>query len=102
MKRRPAMLASAIRQLIAPALRACPPACGVVAITDVEVSDDFSYATISISALFKSEEALAHLESRARELQRTMSALNRRKIPMLRFRIDPRSERGSRIDELLA
>jgi ribosome-binding factor A len=101
MSRRPAMLASAVRDLVAPVLRSCPPECGIVTITEVQVSRDFSYATLSISALNNVEVALEFLEQQLPELQRTMSALNRKKIPLLRFRIDPRTERGSTIDRLL-
>ena len=95
------MLASAIRALIAPVLRDCPAKCGIVSMTEVEVSRDFSYATALISALEHVDLALEFLNKRAPELQRSMSLLGRKKIPLLRFRIDPRTERGSRIDQLL-
>jgi ribosome-binding factor A len=95
------MLASNIRTLIAPAVLTCPPECGIVTITDVEVSKDFSYATVYISALRSPEKALEFLQKKSPELQRTLSALARKKIPMIRFRIDPRAERGSRLDQLL-
>ena len=95
------MLASAVRALIAPALRECPPECGIVTITEVEVSRDFSYATALISALSNVGVALEFLKKRTPELQRMMGALGRKKIPMLRFRIDPRTERAAKIDQLL-
>lgn len=83
-------------------LRECPQECGIVSITDVEVSDDFSHATVYISALTEHEAALVFLESKTQELQRNVSTLSRKRIPVLRFRIDPRSDRGERIDHLLS
>lgn len=101
MGKRPKMLASSIRELIAPVLRTCPPECGIVSITDVQVSDDFSYATVYISALQEAKKALDYLEDRQPELQRLMSRLERQRIPLLRFRIDRIAESGARIDQLL-
>lgn len=95
------MLASSIRELIAPVLRTCPPECGIVSITEVQVSDDFSYATVYISALQEAKKALEYLKKRLPEMQRTMSKLERQRIPLLRLRIDPLAERGARIDQLL-
>lgn len=96
------MLASVVRKLIAPVLRECPPECGVVSITGVEVSDDFSYATVYVSALSEPQRALKFLEARAPHLQRSLSALSRRRIPLLRFRCDTSGERGDRLDALLS
>lgn len=101
MARRPSMLATAVREIIAPILRECPHDCGIVSITQVDVSSDFSYATIYISALMKPELALEFLEGKIHDLQRTLSDLPRRKIPMIRFRIDRRGEAASRLDALL-
>lgn len=101
MGKRPKMLASVIREVIAPVLRECPTACGITSISDVEVSEDFSYATVYISALQEEEQALAFLEKRLPQLKKTMGTLYRKKIPELRFRIDPRTQQGGRIDDLL-
>ncbi|MDD3897041.1 MAG: ribosome-binding factor A [Candidatus Peribacteraceae bacterium] len=101
MSKRSAMLGSVIRGIIAPVLRECPPECGVVTITDVVVSEDFSYATVSVSALQSPESALKFLEGRVGELQKKLGALRRRHIPRLRFRLDRTAERGDRIDTLL-
>lgn len=95
------MLASVIRDIIAPILRECPQECGIVSITEIEVSDDFSYATVYISALTEQGAALEFLEAKQTELTRSMGQLYRKRIPSLRFRADPRTERGGRIDELL-
>ena len=95
------MLGSVVRRAIAPVLREAPPACGIVSITRVEVSADASYATVYITALEESEQALRYLERRCRDLQRSLGSLPRRKIPLLRFRIDGSGERGRRIDALL-
>ena len=95
------MLASVVREVVAPVLRECPKECKMVSITDVEVSEDFSYATIYISALQQPDLAVTFLEERQPQLMRALSRLYRKRIPTLRFRRDPRTERGSRIDELL-
>lgn len=95
------MLASVIREVIAPVLRECPSECGVVALTEVEVSNDFSYVTIYVSALSEPDLAISFLESRLSVLQRSMGQLYRKRIPLIRFRKDPRTEQGGRIDELL-
>jgi len=95
------MLASVVREIVAPLLPSCPPECGVVTITEVEVSGDCSYATVYLSAIEHVEQALLFFEERHSELQKCMMSLRRRQIPQLRFRIDPRSERAARIDEFL-
>jgi ribosome-binding factor A len=94
------MLASVIRELIAPELPYCPKECGIVTITEVDVSRDFSYATVYVSAMAHSEHALEHFKDHARELQHRLSVLKRKRIPLLRFRIDQRSERAARLDAL--
>ncbi len=96
------MLGSVIREIIAPVLRECPPECGMVAITDVQVSPDCSYATVYVSALRSPDAALAYMESCRKDLQHRMSELKRRQIPLLRFRLDRTAERGERIDALLS
>jgi ribosome-binding factor A len=96
------MVASVVRETIAPVLRECPQACGIVTITEVEVSRDFSYATCYVSALENVREAIAFLSSQIPDLQgRLGAALQIHRVPRIRFRIDPRTERGRRIDRLL-
>ena len=101
MPRRPAMLASEIRRYIAPVLRECPPECGIVTITEIDVAVDTSVITVCISALQNPEIALAFMEERRKELRHALGALQLHRIPELRFSIDPRSERGSRIEKIL-
>jgi ribosome-binding factor A len=101
MARRPDMLASTVRQLIAPILRECPPECGVVSISRVDISSDLSYATLYVSALKKPEVAIGFLEGKTKEMQRKLSALGTHRTPHLRFRLDTQLDEGNRIDELL-
>jgi ribosome-binding factor A len=101
MKKRSAMLGSEIRQAIGPVLRECPRECGIVNIVTVEVSDDFSYATVLISALLEPERALKFLEGRRGDLQKRIANVGVHRTPKLRFRIDRDTERASRIDALL-
>lgn len=95
------MLASVIRDVIAPIVRECPEECGIVSISEIEVSSEFSYATVYISALQEPEVALAFFDRKKSALQRSLSSLYRKRIPELRFRIDDRGEKGERIEELL-
>lgn len=101
MSKRTDMLATEVRSIIAPALKGCPPACGMVSITRVDISDDASYATLYISALREPEVALRFLEGERRELQHQLGKMPRKKIPLLRFRLDRGMEQSARIDELL-
>ncbi|MDD5026346.1 MAG: ribosome-binding factor A [Candidatus Peribacteraceae bacterium] len=95
------MAASVIRELIAPVLRDCPQECGIVSITEIEVSSDFAHATVYLSAVHADEKALQYFILRRGDLQKRLAGWSSHHVPMLRFRIDPRSKRGSRIDELL-
>ena len=101
MGKRPKMLASVVREVIAPVVRLCPPACKMVSITEVEVSEDFSYATVYISALEEPETALQFLEAKLPELKKQMGTIYRKRIPELRFRLDQTVDRGGKIDALL-
>ena len=99
--KRPAMLASVIREILAPVLRECPPECGIVSITDVRVTPEYSIATVSISALREPDRAMAYIEGRAKDLRSMLGVLHLRKVPELRFVWDERGERGNRIEQLL-
>ena len=69
--------------------------------TDVEVSGDCSYATIYLSALQNAEDALQYFQGQQATVQRSLGVLNMKRIPRVRFRLDPRTLRGKRIDTLL-
>lgn len=100
--KRPAMVGSVVREVVAPLLRECPQECGIVSLTEVAVSADLSYATCSVSALAVPERALEYLQSRMKDLQTQLGrALQIHRVPKIRFRIDRRSEQGERIDRLL-
>ena len=101
MARRLPMLASSIRAVVAPVLRECPQECGIVTITEVDVSADLSYVTVYISAFRETKVALAFLESRRSEFRKRLGALQTHKTPLLRFRVDRTIEEGNRIDALL-
>lgn len=102
MSKRPKMLASVVREVIAPVVRMCPPVCKMVSITEVKVSEDFSYATIYISALEEPKVALKFLEKKLPELKTQMGSIYRKRIPELRFRLDRTIESAGKIDELLS
>ena len=96
------MVGSVVRAVVAPFLRECPQECGIVSLTEVDVSADLSYATCYVSALKDSRAAVHSLESRLPQLRTALGhALQIHRVPILRFRIDPRTERGTRLDKLL-
>ncbi|HAI98351.1 TPA: hypothetical protein DCL30_02270 [Candidatus Peribacteria bacterium] len=101
MSHRPAMAASVIREIIAPVLKLCPRECGIVSITEIEVSPDFAHATVYLSAVHADEKALEYFASRRGDLQKRLAGWSSHHVPMLRFRIDERSKHANRIDELL-
>jgi len=96
------MIGSVVREVVAPLLRECPRECDMVSLTEVEVSSDLSYATCFISALKVPDQAIVFLKSRLKDIHAHLAkALQIHRIPKVRFRIDPRTERGSRIEQLL-
>ncbi|MBI3332076.1 ribosome-binding factor A [Candidatus Peregrinibacteria bacterium] len=96
---RPAMIATSIRTAIAPVLKLCPPECGIVSITKIDVSSDLSYATLYVSALKEPQLALAFLQDRVQELRKNLSPLGLRRVPLVRFRLEQGGT--NRLDELL-
>ncbi len=101
MSKRSLMFATEVRAIVAPKLRECPRECGIVTITRVDISIDASYATVYISALQNMQAALDFLNAERQEIQRRFSKMPRKKIPLLRFRMDDTSLKGMRIDQLL-
>ena len=96
------MLASVIREIIAPVLREAPQECGIATITEVEVSSDYAFVTVTVSALRHPELLLPFLERQCKRLQRDIGrGVSLARVPTLRFRLDERPERGDRIDRLL-
>lgn len=96
------MIGSVVREVVAPFLRECPPECGIVSLTEVEVSADLSYATCFLSALSVPDQAVQFLTSKRGEIQTALGkTLQIHRVPQVRFRLDPRSDRGARIDRLL-
>ncbi len=81
------------------------PAIGFITITDVQVTNDYSYAKIYVSFLGKKERNEAGMKALQRskgfirsELARKMSM---RKVPELLFKLDETLERSRKIDAIL-
>lgn len=78
---------------------------GMVSVTDVELTNDLSFARVFVSVLETGEsreralEALAHAAGFVRKA--LAPRLGLREVPEIRFVLDDSIERGSRIDELL-
>lgn len=95
-------LETTIRNALAPKLLTAPLECQMVTITEVEISTDGQYATVFISALKEPERAVRYFESQRRELQKALQKLDKKRVPQLKFTIDPRTKAGQTIDDLLA
>ncbi|HEY2395536.1 MAG TPA: 30S ribosome-binding factor RbfA [Rudaea sp.] len=75
-----------------------------VSVSDVEVTRDFDFATVFVTALQPetSKDAVKALNEMAKEFRRELSKVMRmRRVPELRFKYDDSVDRGARIDELL-
>ena len=79
---------------------------GFVTITDVEVSNDHSYAKVYVSFLGKNARAQAGLKALNRAKGFIRSALSQRlsirRTPGLTFVLDTTEEHGRHIDEIIA
>jgi ribosome-binding factor A len=95
-------LATKIRDILAPVMLTMPQKCTIVTITEVELSSDSQYATVYISALQEPKVAITFLEKNLKKYQHALRVLHIKRIPQLRFILDPRTERGSTIENLLA
>jgi|KBSSwiStaDraftv2_1062776.scaffolds.fasta_scaffold276118_2 ribosome-binding factor A len=82
-----------------------PRVTGMVSVTDVEVTQDLSYARIYVSVLASStpvEDVLRVLQSAAPFVRRQLAPrLELREVPQIRFVHDDSIARGARVDELL-
>ncbi len=82
------------------------PKVGFVTITDVQVTNDNSYAKVFVSFLGKQERAEAGLKALNRSKGFIRSALAKRlsirKTPEIIFQLDNSLEQGNKIDRILA
>lgn len=82
------------------------PKVGFVTITDVQVTNDNSYAKVFVSFLGKQERAEAGLKALNRSKGFIRSALAKRlsirKTPEIIFEIDHSLEQGNKIERILA
>lgn len=103
MAHRPEKLAALIRDTVALFMREVPQMeFGIVSITEVTVSSDLAYATVYVSALKNAEIVVSMLHKRKKELQKNLNdQLRTYRVPELRFKVDDRSEKAARLDELL-
>jgi len=82
-----------------------PRVTGMVSVTDVEVTQDLSFARIFVSVLASStpvDDVLRVLQSAAPYVRRQLAPrLELREVPQIRFLLDDSIQRGARVDELL-
>jgi ribosome-binding factor A len=75
-----------------------------MSVSDVEVTRDFDFATVFVTALLP-DQAVAGvkaLNELAKEFRRELSrAMSVRRVPELRFKYDDSVDRGERIEALL-
>ncbi len=93
---------SKVRQLFLPVLLECPPECGIVSISRIEITNEYSYLSIYISALQNIEVAMQYMKKRRPYLQSLLASLPFRRMPELRIYIDETVVQGERIEQLLA
>ena len=75
-----------------------------VSVSDVEVTRDFDFATVYVTALLPdtAKEAVKSLNEMAKEFRRELSKTMRmRRVPELRFKYDESVDEGERIERLL-
>lgn len=75
-----------------------------MSVSDVEVTRDFDFATIFVTALMPGQavEGVKSLNEMAKEFRRDLSKVMRvRRVPELRFKYDDSVDRGERIEALL-
>ncbi len=75
-----------------------------MSVSDVEVTRDFDFATVFVTALLpdKAVEGVKALNEMAKEFRRDLSRkMTMRRVPELRFKYDDSVDRGERIEALL-
>jgi len=82
-----------------------PRLANLVSVTDVEVTQDLSFARVYVSVLeggMDRQQALEALGSAAGYVRRLLaSRLGLREVPEVRFLLDTSIERGARVEEIL-
>jgi ribosome-binding factor A len=105
--RRPEQVAETLRQVVTDALmrEVRDPRVGFVTVTGVQVTNDLSHATVSVSVPGDDaarDRALEGLRSAAGFLRsRAAKTLTTRTVPELHFELDRGLAHAARIDELL-
>lgn len=106
-RHRPERVAALVQETLARALttRVKDPRVGFVTVTAVDVSPDYSYATVKVSVLGDEEEktrAMEGLESASGFLRSILArTLDLRTTPELRFFLDRGIEHAARINRIL-
>jgi ribosome-binding factor A len=81
------------------------PEIGFVTLSDVELSNDYSYVKLFVTFMDKDkgdEQQLIALNSYSRQIRGLLGKkLDLRKIPEVSFHLDPSFEKGQRIDEII-
>jgi ribosome-binding factor A len=75
-----------------------------MSVSDVEVTRDFDFATVFVTALLPEHavEGVKSLNEMAKDFRRELSKIMRmRRVPELRFKYDDSVDRGERIEALL-
>ena len=75
-----------------------------MSVSDVEVTRDFDFATVYVTALLPDQavEGVKTLNEMAKEFRRELSkVMSMRRVPELRFKYDDSVDRGERIEALL-
>ena len=108
MRIRPGRVAQLMKREIAGILArelSDPRLASMVSVTDVEVTQDLSFARVYVSVLeggMDRQQALEALERAAGYVRRLLAPrLGLREVPEVRFLLDTSIERGARVEEIL-
>ncbi len=96
--------ASVIRSVIAKHALLIPPDIAMaVSITEVQLSSDGTHATVFVSALKNPDRAMNFLKKNLQEIVEELSpALQRFRTPRIRFEVDTKTERLTKLQALLS
>ncbi len=103
MSKRDQRLASEVRKELTKAMNQSPPELGMITITEVLISDDWSVATIWFSVLgtHDSDVVLTWINTNQPRWKKALGALERKRIPELRFNYDKRPDVGQALENML-
>ena len=102
-KKRDTRLMQEIRKTLSVALHQSPPDLGLITITEVEISDDWSVVDVWFSVLGTHDASLAEawLSKNQKKWQKALAPLERKFIPEVRWKFDKRPQIGQELENMI-